>query len=121
MSASEPTPQVSFESVIIETDKAKNNPIDITLVTTDIDVFEHIDKPYLTGIIAFTDTIGSIAAAGIGSGDRVTIKFKSARKESKLIVLIQLIECKYLIDFKFPLITKYLKYSKYHGGILYII
>ena len=86
MSASEPTPQVSFESVIIETDKAKNNPIDITLVTTDIDVFEHIDKPYLTGIIAFTDTIGSIAAAGIGSGDRVTIKFKSARKESKLIV-----------------------------------
>lgn len=53
---------MSIDSLIIETATIKSGDniltLDISGTLTDIVIYEHIDKPYLTGTVSFLDTVG---------------------------------------------------------------
>lgn len=48
--------------------------IDLKTVVSDLDIFEHLDKPWMTGLIAFEDTNDILAGIGLGANDRVEVK-----------------------------------------------
>ena len=74
----------SLEKVIIESDRL---PIkfDVRNVATDIDIYEHIDKPYLTASIVFIDSEGIFTGMDFVGGEKITIEIKSTRTESTSI------------------------------------
>lgn len=78
---------VKFESIILETDRftAPNNMIEISASVTNVDIFEHLDKPYLTGAMGFADTEDVVSSADIGGGEKVHIKLKSTRPDTKIV------------------------------------
>lgn len=48
--------------------------VDLKTVVSDLDIFEHIDKPWMTGLIAIEDTSDILSGAGLGANDRVEVK-----------------------------------------------
>lgn len=73
------TPQSPFdytlEKVIISLDGAPET-IDITSLVTDLEIFEHIDKPYITGTLSFVDTNNVFNAVNFRGGEKLTINIK---------------------------------------------
>lgn len=67
---------ISIESVTIHTEVA-TSPVDISALVSDIDVFEHLDKPYVTAIIGFVDIEDVVGVLNISGGERVIITLKS--------------------------------------------
>jgi hypothetical protein len=74
----------TFESIALESERT-DMPIDIKRVTTDVDIFEHMDKPYLTGTITLLDNANFYAGTDILGGEKITIIFKSTRENTKEI------------------------------------
>lgn len=70
---------VTFKSVTIRSEKIGDREIDITEGVSNIDIYEHIDKPYLTAAITFSDSKDIIASARIGGGERIEITLESTR------------------------------------------
>ena len=72
-----------LKEVIIESDRL---PVKFAIenITTDLDLYEHIDKPYITGSIIFNDSQGIFTGLDFLGGERVTIKISSTRKDAKL-------------------------------------
>jgi len=90
--------------------------VDVAPLISDLDIFEHIDKPYMTGLMAMEDTSNIFAGMGLGSGDRVEIilqrndeskeifmerffridkvveKIRDGQNENSQVVLLHLIE-----------------------------
>tara|TARA_R110000822_G_scaffold274234_1_gene396611 strand:- start:70 stop:1413 length:1344 start_codon:yes stop_codon:yes gene_type:complete len=50
--------------------------IDIKNVVTDIEIFEHLDKPYLTAALAFVDDRNIYNAANFSGAERLTLRLK---------------------------------------------
>jgi hypothetical protein len=48
--------------------------IDMKTIVSDLDIFEHLDKPWMTGLIAFEDTSDILSGIGLGTNDRVEVK-----------------------------------------------
>lgn len=74
----------TFESIALESERT-DIPVDIKRVTTDVDIFEHMDKPYLTGTITLLDNANFYAGTDILGGEKITIIFKSTRDNTKEI------------------------------------
>jgi len=74
-----------FEKVTIESDRAANLKYDIQSVVTDIEIYEHLDKPYLTGSIVFVDSGGLLTSLDLIGGEKITINIKSTRQNAKTI------------------------------------
>ena len=72
---------VYVKSVLIESERL-TSPYEISNVVTDIDIYEHLDKPYLTGNMAFIDTESIISANDILGGEKITITLKSNRRKT---------------------------------------
>mgnify|MGYP003644387164 FL=1 len=68
-----------FQSILLKPSAEGYLPIEMKLLVTDLDVYEHIDKPYLTGIMAFQDTANIMNGSNIRSGDMVTIKIRDTK------------------------------------------
>lgn len=68
-----------FQSILLKPSGEGYLPIEMKLLVTDLDVYEHIDKPYLTGIMAFQDTANIMNGSNIRSGDMVTIKIRDTK------------------------------------------
>lgn len=66
---------ISFESVLIETELV--SPVEIAPLVTDLDVFEHLDKPYVTAVLGFLDVENVVADLNISGGERVSIVLKT--------------------------------------------
>ena len=75
----------TIESVLFSTDKIKT-PVELKQITTDIDIFEDLNKPYLTANIIIVDDANFIETANIMGGEKITIAIASKRKNTKLIV-----------------------------------
>ena len=75
---------VTFKAITIDSEKLPMK-VDITEGVSNIDIYEHMDKPYLTGAIAFSDTKDIIASMDIGGGEKITIELQSTRDNSKPI------------------------------------
>lgn len=74
----------SLDEVIVQSDRLSIQ-VAIQNVTTDLDIYEHIDKPYLTASIIFIDADGIFTGMDFIGGEKVTVKLKSTRKESQAI------------------------------------
>ena len=76
---------VSFTSITIISEKIaiKGGRVDITPTVSNIDIYEHLDKAYLTGAISFRDDNDIIASMDIGGGEKVEIVLQSTRDDSK--------------------------------------
>ena len=75
-----------FASVEIESSAKKKKKIEIKALVTDLDIFEHIDKPYLTAQIVFRDMNDFMAGDDIRGGDIVRIKLKQTAGLMKVFV-----------------------------------
>jgi len=73
-----------FESIALESERLQV-PVDIRRVTTDVDIYEHLDKPYLTGTITLLDNANFYSATDILGGEKITIVLKSTRENTKEI------------------------------------
>ena len=71
---------VKFESVLITTQNFRS--IDIAPLVTDIDVFEHLDKPYLTAVLGFIDAQDVVGAMNLSGGEEVHITIKGNLEDS---------------------------------------
>ena len=76
---------VSFKSITIISEKIAvgGGRVNITAGVSNIDIYEHLDKAYLTGAIAFRDDRDIIASMDIGGGEKVEIVLQSTRDDSK--------------------------------------
>ncbi len=72
--------EVKFESPSI----IDGASIDLSRVTTDIEIFENLDRPYLTGYIVFADTVGFSDQINIRGGESITISFR--RRDSDFTI-----------------------------------
>lgn len=64
-----------LESVIINSTR-QTKPVDIVNLISDMEIFEHLYKPYLTGQIAFVDSFRLYDRLDIQGAETVTIKIK---------------------------------------------
>lgn len=112
--------------------------VDIAPIISDLDIFEHIDKPYLTGLMALEDTSNIFAGMGLGAGDRVEIilqrndeskeiflkrffridkvveKIRDGQNENSQVVLLHLVE-------EIAYESRYLNVNKSYSGTPYRI
>ncbi len=87
LNAIEGVDPIEFSSIVIKSDKLGKylNTVEITNMTTDIQIFEHIDKPYLTALLVFVDTNDLISSTGMSGGETITIELKLTRPETKKV------------------------------------
>jgi hypothetical protein len=73
-----------FESVLFESPRI-SRPIELKLkgVTLEVNLFESISKPYLTGTISINDDRDLLRRADILGGETITFKIKSAKEGAK--------------------------------------
>jgi hypothetical protein len=72
----------SFEldQVLLESERLPKS-VDLKRVVTDLDIFEHLDKPYLTAEMSIADQTNLYETAGIIGGERITITITSAKDD----------------------------------------
>lgn len=75
-----------FASIEIESSAKKKKKIEIKALVTDLDIFEHVDKPYLTAQIMFRDMNDFMSGDDIRGGDIVRIKLKQTMSPMKVFV-----------------------------------
>ena len=79
-----------LESVIINSSRMLE-PFDISGIVSDIEIFEHLDLPYLTGQIAMVDTFRLYDRLDFQGAEYCTIKIKQTEKS-------ETIEKRFVID-----------------------
>ena len=78
MSYNENQTPFEFESIkIIHSSEDGKPPIELKLMVSDLDIFEHLDKPYLTAIMAFQDNSNIMNGGDVRGGDKVEIKIQN--------------------------------------------
>ena len=127
-----------FKKVEIIASWNPEEKVDIAPIISDLDVFEHIDKPYLTGLMALEDTSNIFAGMGLGAGDRVEVvlqrndeskevflerffridkiveKIRDGQNENSQVVLLHLVE-------EIAYESRYLNVNKSYSGTPYRI
>lgn len=67
-----------LEQVLLESERLPN-PVELKRVVTDLDIYENLDKPYLTAEMSVADQTNLYETAGIISGEKVTITLVSSK------------------------------------------
>ena len=73
--------KVIISDVVLQSELV-NTAINITNAVTDFDVFEHIDKPYLTASVFIADTYGLYEMFGFLGGEQISLKIESTARDS---------------------------------------
>ena len=73
-----------LESVIINSSRMLE-PVDIAGVVSDMENFEHIDLPYITGQIAFIDTLRLYDRIDIQGAEFCTVTFRNSEAEGAFV------------------------------------
>ena len=85
MSQERVTRGTEIESVVLNSSRFINPAgINIYGLVTDIEIFEHLDLPYITGQIAFVDTERLLDRIMFDGGETITIKMKQSA-DAKII------------------------------------
>lgn len=82
MSVTDHQSDFEFEEVLFISPRL-DGPVDISNSTTDIEIFEDINFPYLTGNITFVDDAGFLTDADVIGAETIYIKIKSTRKDAR--------------------------------------
>ncbi len=77
--------EFKIDSVLFSSPRIRE-PIELRLNVTDIDIYESLDKPYLTGEIVFVDSNNFIENADILGAETITIAISSNRNRTATIV-----------------------------------
>ena len=67
-------------SIILESERIEDS-LDISSSVTDFDIFENLNKPYLTGSMIFVDNSAVVEGVDILGGETVTIIIKSKKND----------------------------------------
>lgn len=76
---------LSIQSVFLEISSGEPF-VELSMMVTDIDIFEHIDKPYLTAVLGLADIADIVSSSDISGGEKLHIRLKSLRKSNTVIV-----------------------------------
>ena len=78
--------QTSFiiESVALESERLEEIA-ELRAIVTDLEIFEHVEQPYLTGRMLILDDSNFYQEADIFGSEKITIKIKSTEKGAELI------------------------------------
>lgn len=74
----------SLESVLIESERL-NKSVEARASVSDLDVYEHLDKPYLTATLSLLDTANIYAQMDLLGAETVTMRVKSTREGARAI------------------------------------
>lgn len=84
MSNSETQSSYQFESVILSSDRFQDGlNVNIQNIVSDLEIFEHIEKPYLTGQIAITDNNNLLANFDFQGGEKIQINIRPTNLEEQ--------------------------------------
>jgi len=75
-----------IKSIILESERLQDS-LDIGSSVTDFDIFENLNKPYLTASMIFVDTASVIETADILGGETVTIIIKSLKNDDTVAII----------------------------------
>ena len=73
-----------FETISIESDRVEK-PIEIKSMVSDLEIYEHLDKPYLTGRLVFLDDADVIQNVDILGAEKIQISLRSTRSGASTI------------------------------------
>ena len=74
----------TFQSVLLSTDRLSDGyTIDIKTLVSDLEIFEHIEKPYLTGQIAFIDNDNILVGFDFQGGEKITINISATNLQER--------------------------------------
>jgi len=73
-----------FDSIILESERM-DFEIDLSRATTDVEIFESLDRPYLTGTLVLGDNNNLIQGVDILGGEKVTITIVGTHSTSEKI------------------------------------
>ena len=65
-----------YETILLESERL-DKPVELRNVVTDLDVYENLDKPYLTAKMLVVDNADLLAQADLLGAETVTIRIKS--------------------------------------------
>ena len=68
-----------FKSVLLTSDRLPNKEFDLAPVTVELEIFENITMPYLTGNIVFIDSRGVLAGVDIIGGEKIAVSIQSTK------------------------------------------
>ena len=78
-----------LEYAILESHNLKDGAsIDITDIVSDIDIYEHLDKPYITGTVVVVDSINLYSKLKLSGIEKLTISVRLPEAQYKSIVKI---------------------------------
>ena len=69
-----------FEQVLFESERLPK-PVELKRVVTDLDIFEHLDKPFLSAEMTVVDQTNLYETASIIGGERITITLTSVKDD----------------------------------------
>jgi hypothetical protein len=84
-----------FDQVLLESERLPK-AIELKNVVTDIDIYEHLDKPYLSAEMVVVDQTNMYETAGLIGGEKITITITS----SKLDVSVPITKTFYVADIR---------------------
>lgn len=70
------TQPIVYESITISPNGNENRIVEIRSLVVDIDIYEHLDKPYLTGTMAILDNIDLFGSLNINGVTKVEMKLR---------------------------------------------
>ena len=75
-----------IKSIILESERLEES-LDLRNSVTDFDIFENLNKPYLTASMILVDTASVIETADILGGETVTIQIKSLKNDETIEII----------------------------------
>ena len=67
----------------LSSDRGVAFSVDLRKVISDIEIFEHLDKPYLTGQVAFSDNFSVLERIDLQGGELFTLRIQSSQNSNK--------------------------------------
>lgn len=81
MSAGKSLSKFHFVSVLLESERLQV-PFELKNLVTDVDIFEHLNLPYLTALLSFVDTEDVFTSSDILGGEKIKIEIQSNREDT---------------------------------------
>ena len=75
-----------IKSIILDSERIQDS-LDLGSSVTDFDIFENLNKPYLTASMVLVDTASVIETADILGGETVTIIIKSLKNDETIEII----------------------------------
>ncbi len=73
-----------FQSILLQSERI-DKEVELRDIVSDLEIFEHLDKPYLTGKILLIDSENLLQEGDFLGGERITVAIKTLREDAKTV------------------------------------